>query len=220
VWTVSFLAIVLASAIAPGWAKLVATVSFLYLPQWGMRRRNEDYRDLGITLRNWRQDAKLAAIVFFIVAPLFVLAYAAFAHLLPLLPKHWAMLLSPHLSVPHLAFRLPKDFALWVVDQLLVVALPEEFFYRGYVQSRLKEAWPPGGKTFLGIAWGRAFFATAALFALGHLAIFQAWRLAVFFPALLFGWLRERTGTVMGAALLHAGFNLMQLVLEASFYGR
>src|SRR5713101_5207743 len=33
-------------------------------------------------------------------------------------------------------------------------------------------------------------------------------RLAVFFPALLFGWLREKTGTVLGATLLHAAFNL------------
>ena len=46
----------------------------------------------------------------------------------------------------------------------------------------------------------------------------QVYRLGVFFPALLFGWMRERTGTVVGAAVLHACCNLLVLVLEASFY--
>jgi membrane protease YdiL (CAAX protease family) len=100
-----------------------------------------------------------------------------------------------------------------------VVALPEEFFYRGYLQGRLRDLWPEG-KRVLGARLGRAFWLTALLFAVGHLAIFQAWRLAVIFPALLFGWMRERTGTVMGAALFHAACNLLALVLEASFFGR
>ncbi|HZA50832.1 MAG TPA: MXAN_2755 family glutamic-type intramembrane protease, partial [Myxococcaceae bacterium] len=110
-------------------------------------------------------------------------------------------------------------FAEWIVDNLLVVALPEEFFYRGYIQGRLRDLWPEG-KTIFGARLGRAFWLTALLFAIGHLAIFQTWRLAVIFPALLFGWLRERTGTVMGAALFHATCNLLALILEASFFGR
>jgi membrane protease YdiL (CAAX protease family) len=69
-----------------------------------------------------------------------------------------------------------------------------------------------------GARLGRAFFLTAALFAVGHLAIFQVWRLAVFFPALLFGWMRERTGTILGSTLFHAYCNLLQLVLAASFF--
>jgi len=52
------------------------------------------------------------------------------------------------------------------------------------------------------------------------LAIFQVWRLGVFFPALLFGWMRERTGTVAGSALFHAACNLFELFLEASFFAR
>ncbi len=78
----------------------------------------------------------------------------------------------------------------------------------------------PGGRVVLGARLGPAFWVTAALFALGHLAIFQVWRLAVFFPALLFGWMRERSGSVVGAALLHAGSNLLVQALDASFFGR
>ncbi len=105
-----------------------------------------------------------------------------------------------------------------MIDQLFVVAVPEEFFYRGYLQPRLRDAWP-GGVTFLGARLGPAFWLTALLFALGHLAIFEVWRLAVFFPALLFGWMRERSGSVVGGALLHASSNLLMQVLDACFFG-
>jgi uncharacterized protein len=47
----------------------------------------------------------------------------------------------------------------------------------------------------------------------------QPWRLGTFFPGLLFGWLRERTGNVAGSVVLHALSNLFLQVLEASFYG-
>ena len=40
-----------------------------------------------------------------------------------------------------------------------------------------------------------------------------------FFPALIFGWMRERTGTVLGSALFHAFANLYMMILEASFFG-
>lgn len=216
-WGVCFAAIVVTYVTFTGAAKLVATVGFLYLPLLTMRARGEDYRELGVTLRRWRDDLKLYAAVMAVVAPLFVLGYAGFVELLGHLPPAVARLLAPYAGTPHFAFRLPDRFAEWVVDQLFVVALPEEFFYRGFLQTRLRDAWPKG-RVFLGARLGPAFWLTAVLFALGHLAIFQVWRLGVFFPALLFGWMRERTGTVLGAALFHATANLMVLVLEASFF--
>ena len=44
----------------------------------------------------------------------------------------------------------------------------------------------------------------------------QPWRLATFFPGLLFGWLRARTGGVAAPAVAHALSNLLVLFLEAS----
>ena len=70
----------------------------------------------------------------------------------------------------------------------------------------------------LGARLGRAFWVTQVLFALGHLAQGLPFRMAVFFPAILFGWMRERTGSVVGAALLHALFNLLVIVLQACFF--
>jgi len=99
-----------------------------------------------------------------------------------------------------------------VIDQYLVVALSEEYFYRGYLQSRLHEAWP--GKTKL---LGPGLWLTALLFALGHLANFEFARLSVFFPALLFGFAREKTQGLLCPVLLHGSCNLLLMVLQASF---
>jgi uncharacterized protein len=217
IWAVCFVAILITYAVVPAGAKLVATAGFLYLPLLAMRRRNEDYRDYGVSLRTWKQDLKLFAILFALIVPIFSAAYVGFSELLVALPPGLAKLLAPYATAPQFHPQLPDRFSEWVVDQLFVVALPEEFFYRGFIQTRLRDAWPEG-RTFLGGRLGKAFWLTAVLFALGHLAIFQVWRLGVFFPALLFGWMRERTGSVLGAALLHACCNLLVLILEASFY--
>lgn len=219
IWALSFGAIIVTFLTFPGQAKLVATVSFLYLPLAVMRRRGEDYADYGIILRKWREDLRLYLLMCAIIGPPFVLAFIGFGAILPTLPPPIAHLLSPITGPMHFHLRLPNRFGEWVIDQVFVVALPEEFFYRGFIQTRLRDAWPQG-RMFLGARLGPAFWATAVLFALGHLAIFQVWRLAVFFPALLFGWLRERSGTVFGSALFHATCNLFELILEASFYGR
>ncbi len=216
-WALCFLSIIVTFIVFPRYAKLVATAGFLYLPLVAMRRRGEDYRDYGVTLRAWRQDLKLFAVLFAVILLLFPAGYLGFSELLTRMPAIWRELLAPYAGHWQFHPRLPARFGEWVVDQLFVVALPEEFFYRGYLQTRLRDAWPRGRLIF-GARLGRAFWLTAVLFALGHLAIFEFWRLGVVFPALLFGWLREKTGTVVGAALLHACCNLLVLVLEASFY--
>lgn len=101
--------------------------------------------------------------------------------------------------------------------QLLVIALPEECFYRGYLQSSLDEAWRARVR-ILGAEVGPSLVATSALFAAGHLATeFDANRLAVFFPALLFGWLRARTGGVGAGIVLHALCNLFAAYLARSY---
>ncbi|HXX32745.1 MAG TPA: MXAN_2755 family glutamic-type intramembrane protease [Myxococcaceae bacterium] len=216
-WGIAFLAIVVTFTVARSLAKPVATVAFLYLPLWAMRRRGEDYRDYGLTLRAWREDLLLVAAVSLLVLPLFTLGFWGATAVRPHL-SGWAQAFVAPLGGQSRFFhpRLPERFGLWVIDQVFVVALPEEFFYRGYLQARLRQTWPQGAR-ILGATVGPAFLLVALLFALGHLAVFQAWRLAVFFPALLFGYLRERTGTVLGSTLLHALFNFYAAFLELSF---
>jgi membrane protease YdiL (CAAX protease family) len=217
-WAVCFAATFLSYALFTDVAKLVATLGFLYLPVLAMERRGEDYPDYGLTLRTWRTDLKLFLVVSAVVFPLFIAGYGLGLPLLAHIPREWLHLFTPDLPTPHFAFRLPSRFGEWVIDQYFVVALPEEFFYRGYLLTRLRDAWPQG-RLFFGVRLGPAFWVTALVFALGHLAIFQVWRLWVFFPALVFAWLRQRTGSVLAAAAFHGSSNLLLQVLNASFFG-
>jgi hypothetical protein len=108
---------------------------------------------------------------------------------------------------------------LWFLTQLIVIALPEEYFYRGYLQTRLGECLKQTERSgaIFGISYQNV--AASTLFAIGHLAVpingsilFN--RLSVFFPAIAFGWLRERTDNISGAVIYHAGCNMMVLLAE------
>jgi membrane protease YdiL (CAAX protease family) len=110
--------------------------------------------------------------------------------------------------------HLPRSFADFAAGQLLVVALPEEALFRGYFQTRLSELWPKRTRV-LGAALSLpALFWQAALFALLHFLVgFSPARLAVFFPALVFGWLREKRGGIGAAIWFHALSNLLSELL-------
>jgi uncharacterized protein len=99
----------------------------------------------------------------------------------------------------------------------VVIALPEEAFFRGYLQTSLDRVWPPRWRV-LGADLGPGWLLSAAIFALGHvLTIRHPARLAVFFPALVFGWLRRRTGGVGASVLFHASCNVFSATLGRGF---
>lgn len=109
----------------------------------------------------------------------------------------------------------PPRFDTEVLGQLLGIAFPEEAFFRGYLQSALDRAWPPQRRV-LGAPLGWGLLVASAIFAVGHLATEpHVGRLAVFFPALVFGFLRARTGGIGAPILFHAACNLF-----ASYLGR
>jgi membrane protease YdiL (CAAX protease family) len=121
---------------------------------------------------------------------------------------------------PRLTFSLgqhPLDVQSELLAQVLIIALPEEAFYRGYLQSKLDEAWEPRWHV-LGARLGPGCVASAAIFALGHLVTVPVpTRLAVFFPALVFGWLRARTGGIGASTAFHAGCNVYSLLLGRGY---
>jgi membrane protease YdiL (CAAX protease family) len=123
-------------------------------------------------------------------------------------------------SMPRLSFSLavrPIDAADEVLAQLLVIALPEEAFYRGYLQSRLDEAWAPRWRV-LGAQVGPGLIMGAAIFAFGHVVtVHLPTRLAVFFPALVFGWLRARTGGIGASVCFHTMCNLYSQALGRGY---
>ncbi len=90
---------------------------------------------------------------------------------------------------------------------LFFIALPEEFFFRGYLQEQLNKIYGRPFKLF-GANFGHGLWITALLFALSHsLIALQWWHFAIFFPGIAFGWLKEKTGTVTSSALFHAASN-------------
>ena len=105
-----------------------------------------------------------------------------------------------------------------VFGQLVIIALPEEAFYRGYLQSRLDDALP-GRVRILGAQVGPALIVSSVIFALGHFAtIREPARLAVFFPSLVFGWLRARTKGIGASVAFHASCNIFSELLGKGYH--
>ena len=119
---------------------------------------------------------------------------------------------------PPLRYSRGMGWGLWWILELLLihivlVGIPVEVFYRGYLQSRLQQVMPTRW-SFFGVSWGPALIVTSVLFALGHYAVgLNPERLLVFFPSLLFGLVRNWTGSIGAAALFHAFCNVLQQIL-------
>jgi membrane protease YdiL (CAAX protease family) len=194
----------------------MVAVLFLVTPHLLLRGR-ADIGRYGFTSYPRLFNVQLAAVAIAIVLPPFVGGFVAWthvacAHFPSLVPASCARALHPR-------FKLPPDFALLACAQLVVVALPEELFFRGYLQGRLEDAWP-ARRRLLGAPVGGAWLAQAALFALGHfLVTFEPQMLTRFFPGLVFGWMFARTRSVLAGTIFHAACNLLMEVLGASFYG-
>jgi membrane protease YdiL (CAAX protease family) len=191
---------------------LVALV-FLALPQLALRRRGNIER-YGFTTQPLGLGLVIAGVAVAVVLPLFaagffVVVRTACAHA-PL----WVP--GSCFRVTHPLWRLPGDFPLQVAAQLVVIALPEELFFRGYVQGRLEDVLPPT-KTLFGARVGWAWVIAAALFGLGHfLVTFEPQMLTRFFPGLVFGWMFARTRSILPSTIFHAACNLIMAVLSAS----
>ncbi len=206
------------------WVGALAVAAFLWVPQRMLERRGLDASDAGLSLSRWQRDLVDAVVLSLLVLPPFVLGYLHVAAIVPLLPRWIGELAAPFAAPRLFAFRAPEnlDVALTLLGQLgghAAVALSEEFFYRGYVTRLFEEQWPPRLR-IANASLGRGAFVAAVLFALGHLLIPAPFRLLTFFPALLFAWLRARSGTIAGAALFHFVCNATLLILQTTIVAR
>jgi len=112
--------------------------------------------------------------------------------------------------------RVPESFWESILDQTLVIALPEEVFFRGYLQTQLDHVFGTPYR-LLGAPIGAGMVLAAGLFAVCHVMYGGAVRLIVFFPGLLYGWLRARTGTIAVPVFYHAASNLLMQIMLISF---
>lgn len=203
---------------------LIAAI-FLFVPTEILIRKRASFTQYGLTHRPLLKGLGTFLIMSAVVFPLFTLGFyiyyrqacAAIAAgvTLPRQVRVYCAQFVARWSDARL--RLATDFWMRALTQVLVVGLPEEYFFRGYVQTRLELVWPPG-RRLMGARVGRALVVAAALFALGHLLVdFNGMRLAVFFPGLVFGWMRSYSGSILAPVLFHASSNMISEVLHRSF---
>lgn len=116
------------------------------------------------------------------------------------------------------SLTLPPAIMSFALAQLVVVALPEEAFFRGYLQTALTDL-ESNRVRLLGVELAPgAWVLQAVLFAAIHFIVDpHPARLAVFFPALLFGWARAWRGGIGAALALHAMSNLYSDILVRSW---
>jgi membrane protease YdiL (CAAX protease family) len=197
----------------------LVAVLFLYVPVFVAWRRTEDLYDYGFHAKPVKQGLVTAAVAIGVIFPIFALGYFAFyevacnsdllAHLVPHgMCSRYGGLAGLH--APALTGKLLEFCAV----QLVVVALPEELFFRGFLLGMLERKFPPK-RRILGGGVGLALVISAAMFALIHLPKDGDPRaLATFFPGLLFGWMRSATGSIMASTLTHAGSNILIRFLD------
>jgi membrane protease YdiL (CAAX protease family) len=201
-------------------SSLIAVV-FIYAAVWMAHRHGEELAAIGFTTRPRTRSLLFAAAVLAIVFPLFLFGFHAFYSIAcgwridALAPPFMCARFQGLAALAHP--RLPGGLLGAVFAQLVVVALPEELFFRGYLLRRLEQGYPPA-RRFLGGGIGVALLLSALLFALGHVLVDgNPRRLAVFFPGLLFGWLRSATGSILAGTLVHAASNLYIEALQRTF---
>ncbi|MDB4983037.1 MAG: Abortive infection protein, partial [Myxococcales bacterium] len=200
-------------------------VAFFYAPALAARAagRHFDYHEAGLRLHPLALNLKVLGGACLLTFPAFAGGFFIFygyacgpagtwlAPFFGSLCHHWHGLHGGGL-------HLPDRFAISALNQLVVVAIPEELFFRGYLLVRLERVWRPTRRLF-GAPVGKALLVSSALFALGHLVVIpNPQRLAVFFPALVFGWMRGRTGSIAAGATFHALCNVVADVMHTSYF--
>lgn len=195
-------------------------VLFMYAPVWLCQWRGVDSDDYPLALPPIRDSVWAQALRWNLgIVSVILLPWIAGYHLYQTVGLCSVARGLGLPCVPHEYLGIwPSSILKLIGYHLFFVAIPEEFFYRGYLQSRLDEVlgrpW-----TVFGARLGWGWIATCAIFAAGHSIVqFQWWHFAIFFPSLAFGWLRARTGHAVAGALFHAWCNVGVAILD-TLYG-
>ncbi|MCX5866878.1 MAG: type II CAAX endopeptidase family protein [Proteobacteria bacterium] len=190
---------------------LIVPLVFFLVPYFALRWRGDSFAAYGVSLPEKIKEAFLEA------RPALRLALlAALITFPPFTFLFWTW--SKFIHFGGIMKMTPMAWVSIVIFQFFYVALPEELFYRGYILGKLNKVLPPV-LPVLKVRVGFGVPVTAVLFAFGHFLInLSPTRLGVFFPALIFGWMREKTGGILASAIYHALCNVLVLVLEQLFF--
>lgn len=173
----------------------VVAILFLYVPVIVLWKRGRRIDFLDRDLRSFLRSLLAFVIAMVVIFPPFLLA----AH-------YWQLWVFGKHAFKAAAY---PNLLNACVFQLLLVALPEEFYFRGYFQSAMDIVCKKRVR-FLGVNVGWGLLVTAVVFAISHTIVsYQWWHFSIFFPALLFGYLRLLTGSITAPVLFHVASNVI-----------
>lgn len=215
-WLVTAISIRLSvsSGLSDDWVSIVKSLALVYLPLGWMLLGRRDLSKYGLTLDGWQRSLALFATVSVVT----LIPFWTANHFLETLfrENRFEWLAGMKRSEAR-ELALVTGWLALISGEVLAVALPEEVFYRGYFQTRIGEVLPAKWK-LLGVMVGVSLPIASIVFVAGHLAVRPAaWQLGIFFPSLLFGWMRIRSGSLLAPVLYHALCNVGMYVLQRSY---
>jgi membrane protease YdiL (CAAX protease family) len=209
IFTLQIILIILTSIAAEsagfkGIVPAAAGVVFIILPVIILDKTGKPYVRYGLRFTNPLKDILPVLAVALISWSPIVLFIFIFPHVWGVQDVSWNL-------------KIPDNYIQIAATHILVVAIPEEFFYRGYLLGRLDDIFTMRKKIF-GTNAGFGLIISSVFFAIGHFAVYaDPARLLVFFPSLLFGWLRYRQKNISAPVLYHAGSNIFMDLFRAGF---
>jgi membrane protease YdiL (CAAX protease family) len=187
-----------------GYLHALVGLVFIFVPVLVLDRRGKPYKRYGL---GFGRPAGIGVDLLFVLGAMAI----CFPPIVLGAPTFWGI------GDRAWSFAWPTGYPGVALSHLLVVALPEEFFYRGYLMGRLDDIFR-GRINLLGARVGWGFLIQAAAFAVGHFLVdLEPQRLGVFFPALAFGWLRARRGTIVAPVAFHAAANVFMETFRAGY---
>jgi len=175
------------------WVVWLSPAVWINLPVLVLLFRHVPLSEHGFSLASWQAGGRWL----FLSIALVLIPFSALLTVWRWITGHESVVALERLTVSTILYHL------------LYQAVPEELFFRGYLQKRLALWAQARGLT----GFGLPICLTALLFAVAHLIVSPSWmRVAVFFPGLVMGWLRERTGGLFAPTGFHWLANLVAVV--------
>ena len=107
-----------------------------------------------------------------------------------------------------------QDWVYWLFYQFMYVALSEEVFFRGYLQSNILRLTTPAIGKMPRLHQWTSIVISAACFAAAHIIIQgQIISALIFLPGLVLGWLFIRTKSLLAPILFHGLANACYIVM-------
>ena len=115
------------------------------------------------------------------------------------------MVLALYLNLVDIDLKLPHISAIWLVANLFLVTIPEEAFFRGFLQRELNE--------FFNAKWSGTFsvIAVSLLFALLHFTFIRdlSYLSLTFIASLIYGGIYQATRSIESSIFCHYIFNVV-----------